>query len=75
MPKHRTGDQVPDRSGTAWERSDRYLHGFIITLCLVTFFPKQALKEMRLILRRIYRFIRHMAKYSLAVDLVLRVRW
>ena len=48
MPKHRTGDQVPDRSGTAWERSERYLHGFIITLCLVTFFPKQALKEMRL---------------------------
>ena len=24
MPKHRTGDQVPDRSGTAWERSARY---------------------------------------------------
>ena len=48
MPLHRTGDQVPDRSGTAWERSDRYLHGFIITLCLVTFSPKQALKEMRL---------------------------
>ena len=48
MPSHRTGDQVPDRSGTAWERSERYLHGFIITLCLVTFFPKQALKEMRL---------------------------
>ena len=48
MPSHRTGDQVPDRSGTAWERSERYLQGFIITLCLVTFSPKKALKEMRL---------------------------
>ena len=48
IPLHRTNDQVPDRSGTAWERSERYLHGFITTLCLVTFSPRQALKEMRL---------------------------
>ena len=41
MPKHRTGDQVPDRSGTAWEKSERYLQGFIITLYLVTFSPKK----------------------------------